>query len=280
MDWQQALETFCQDSLTLSSSTLINIRIDIRDFFNFCPKELGAVNPQDFVEWRNFLKGKYKYSYVQRKLEWLALFFEYLCEEGFMVNNPAVGIRIPQEDMSARETITKDEYQQLMSASQHDLSDQIMIAILYTGGLRLNELVKLKTNGIDWRRGVLLVYDDKIEKQRLAPITYDCLTRLKMYLQNRESDSIYIFPSSVKKGYPITTTTVNKVLYGYKDKLGIEKQLSPLIFRYTYASNLHAAGFDISEIAQFMGHVKISVTRRYIQCFESSRDENYKKYYR
>lgn len=280
MNWQQALGTYCQDNLTLSSSTLSMISSDVRDFFNFCPENLYAVNNQDFVEWRIFLEGKYKYNSVRRKLKSLAWFFDYLFEEGYIFDNPAIGITIPREAMSVRETISKDEYQQLMIASQNNLSNQVMISILYTGGLRLNELIKLKTNGIDWRRGVLLVYDDKIEKQRLVPITYDCLIRLKEYLQSIKNDSPFIFPSPAKKDCPISKTTVQMVLEGYKVKLVIKKQLSPQVFRYTYASNLHAAGFNIDEIAQLMGHVKISDTRRYIQCFEGSRDENFKKYFR
>ncbi len=278
MFWNEALEAFCLDSINLSSSTQERYKMDIRDFFGFCPKEVDKVSSNDVIEWHHYLKNKYKKGSVSLKMSRLRVFFKYLCEEHIRDDNPVSGIRIQTPDMEARATLTKDDYKVLMKATAPNIKRQVILSILYTGGLRPNELVKLKLDAIDWPRGVLLVSDDKKKKERLVPITYDCLTRLKRYLDTRDNDSQYVFPSSIKKGEPITISPVQRFIYNLKYKLEFNKPLSPQVFRYTYASNLWAAGFNLYEIGLFMGHDSIDMTKKYIECFDQSLEQNYRKY--
>jgi len=268
MIWQQAIAAFQLDSINLSQSTIDKIYTDVRDFFVFCPKDVNDLVKEDVVDWHQFLVGKYKPNYVWRKLKNLKQFFGYLCYEEIRFDNPAIGEKIPWGDIISRKVITKNDYHLLMETSKPNLMHQAIISILYTGGLRPNELVKLNQRDIDWDKAVLSIYDDKKNKERKVAITYDCLTRIKWYLESRKSYSSLLFPSPFKEGYPIDPKSLWLLLNRYKNKLGISKQLSPIVFRYTYASNLHAAGFKTDEIAKLMGHDNLNTTRRYIQYFE------------
>lgn len=278
MDWMQALEAFCSDNIQLKHKTIINYKAGIRSFFEFCPKQIDQIKSTDVIAWFSYLKTRYTRNTVSGMIMSLRFFFNYLIEEDVVSVNPAAKIRIRfPDDMQANSPINKDEYKQLIDASKHNMQHQVMMAILYTGGLRRNELVKLKINDIDWNRGVLRVNDYKELKQREVIVTYDCLTRLRAYLQSRKNDSELIFPSSHKGGKPLTGQAINCQINIYKNKLGF-KQLSPRLFRYTYASNLWVAGFSLGEIAQLMGHESINVTQRYITCFEGHLKQIHTKY--
>lgn len=280
MDWTEALELFCRDSIKLSPNTLMNYKWHIRDFFLFCPKNPDQINDTDVVEWYNDLKSRYKLSYVDQKLLHLRIFYNYLNEENIVFANPANGMRMHiDHELRMKEPISKEEYKLLINATKHNIKHQVILAILYTGGLRLNELVKLKISDIEWDRAILLVNDDKKLKQREVLVTYDCLIRLRTYLETRNDDSVYIFPSPMKTGQPLSRIAVQKFINSYMKCLGFTKQLSPQVFRFTYASNLWAAGFDIDEIAKLMGHECIGITKKYIACFDTHLQQIHQTYY-
>lgn len=278
MDWQQGLEAFNKDNSKLCDDSINKYYYSVRDFFRYCPKDVEDVTAEDVKKWRDYLISKYKTNYSSKNIERLRGFFNYLYEEEILDNNPAKDFKIPRGGVIAKEIITKKEYRLLIEATQNKLEDQVMFAILYSSGVRVNELVKLKVTDINWKIGKILVNDDKTAKQHYVPLTYECLTRVKIYLNSRQFESDFIFTHSYHKGNPIKQVAIQRRMRIYKKKLGFNKQLSPYIFRYTFASNLYDAGFDIYEIADMMGHDDISITRSYIKSFKNRRKHEHDKY--
>jgi len=163
-----------------------------------------------------------------------------------------------------------------LGAYRRDLSDwdasfaRTKKDILYAGGLRVSELVTLKTAAAG-RRDECLMIKGKGGRERLVPLTGAARQAIKDWLKVRENTvpkghskaGAYLFPSRGKAGH-LTRERFAQMLKELAVKAGLPpSQISPHVLRHAFATHLLANGADLRSVQTLLGHADISTTQIY-----------------
>lgn len=138
-----------------------------------------------------------------------------------------------------------------------------LLSLVYSTGMRLQELCNLKTEHIDSKQMVIKIVAGKGKKDRLVPLSQAILTELRIYfLQYRPL--IYLFNGS-KNGKKYSPRTVQHILSKSLIELGLNnKDYSFHTLRHSFATHLYDNGTDLLSIQHLMGHQHISQTIQYL----------------
>src|SRR3989338_4347117 len=158
-----------------SPLTILNYRIDLDEFW----QALGDVPIEkiDYLLLRKYLaeiKAKnYKPRSTARKLSAIRSFFRFLHREGYIKKNPAILMQTPKLDKLLPNFLSEKEMTDLIEAPQLDKPagrrDRAILETLYSGGIRVSELVGLNVDSVDMIGNVMKVAG-KGKKERLVPI--------------------------------------------------------------------------------------------------------------
>ena len=139
-----------------------------------------------------------------------------------------------------------------------NLKHRLIIKILYSTGLRLQELVDLKRKDIDFERKILNVRRGKGNKDRITLFPENIKMDLLKYYSNNIFKTEYVFEGRNGK---YTKKSVQKVLDSAGKKVGIK--ITPHMLRHSFAIHLLETGTDIRFIQKLLGHSDISTTQLY-----------------
>ena len=121
-----------------------------------------------------------------------------------------------------REILTKEEIKQLINAPSNP-KHQLLIALLYATGVRVDELIHIKTQDLDFSRKLLLVRQGKGKKDRYTILSENIIKNIQEYLNNRENRSEYLFETPTSH---ITDRTAQQILKYAKNKARIKQKQS------------------------------------------------------
>ena len=145
--------------------------------------------------------------------------------------------------------------------------------LLYATGLRVSELVGLRTGTIS-RDGNILLVRGKGGKERIVPLTDPAREAVSAYLTECkeisaiQTNSPYLFPSRGKIGH-LTRAGFSHMLKGLAVAAGINPtRVSPHVLRHSFASHMLAHGADLRALQQMLGHADISTTQIYTHVLE------------
>ncbi len=148
--------------------------------------------------------------------------------------------------------------------STDNLKHKVMLMLAYSSGLRVSEVVAMKTKNIDDSRMCILVEQAKGKKDRLVNLSPVLLVMLREYKnQYQPSANGYLFPGQYK-GEPYSSRSMQLVLAAAKEKAGILKKGSVHALRHSFATHLLDKGTDVTIIMKLMGHNDIKTTLRYL----------------
>jgi integrase/recombinase XerC len=205
---------------------------------------------------------------VNRKRSSLNGYFIFLMRQGFCSNNPVAllhGIKLPER---VPQFLRPAETEMLLgelhfSEGFKGKTEQIALELLYSCGLRRNELCGLKESDIDWSLQQLKVRG-KGGKERLIPLGAALLDALKAYLEEKTqtggSRKALLVTESGKKIYD---KYVYRLAHKYLSMVSSLKQKSPHILRHTFATHLLNNGANIQSIKELLGHSSIAATQIY-----------------
>jgi tyrosine recombinase XerC len=253
-----------------SSHTLINYRIDLREFSHYG----GALTLEaiDYLTIRKFLiylKDKnYSKSSISRKLACLRSFFKFLCRENIVTTNPAVSISTPKKDKRLPHFLEPQEIESLLDApsgdSESECRDKALMETLYGSGIRVGELRDANIDDLDLFSGLLKVRG-KGKKERIVPIGSMALRVLERYLEKRAprgtSGKQPLFLNKNKTR--LTDRSVRRVINKYARKIGLRKVISPHTLRHSFATHLLDRGADLRSVQELLGHENLSTTQIY-----------------
>ena len=140
-----------------------------------------------------------------------------------------------------------------------------MIALTYSSGLRVGELIDLKIGDIDSSRMVVHVKSAKGNKDRIVPLSEKTLHMLRGYYKEF-SPKHYLFEG--QKGGKYSASSFNKLLKAATKRAGINKKITAHTLRHSYATHLLEKGTDIRVIQKLLGHNSIKTTMIYTQVAE------------
>jgi integrase/recombinase XerC len=204
---------------------------------------------------------------IQRQLSAIRTFFGYLIREGEMSVNPALDVRAPKSGKHLPHTLDADQMQRLLEfRSDESLSmrDKAMLELLYSSGLRLQELVALDRGDLDIADHTVRV-TGKGSKVRILPVGRCALDALKAWMKERPSlaaaDEPALFVGQNGRRLGVRAVQLRVDHWARRSGLGIKAH--PHLFRHSFATHLLESSGDLRGVQELLGHANISTTQVY-----------------
>ncbi|MFP4356011.1 MAG: tyrosine recombinase XerC [Phycisphaerae bacterium] len=225
----------------------------------------------------------YSRSTTARKLASIRSFYKYLVRTGRVETSPVSVIRTPKQDKRLPKCLDIDQISALLeapdSATLLGARDRAILETIYSGGLRISELVGLDLQDLSGRNHVLRI-TGKGRKQRLVPIGSLAIRAIDHYLQLRwaqfgQARSGPLFVN--RHGKRLSARSVRRKLDGYLIEAGIPTSVSPHTLRHSFATHMLNAGADLRAVQELLGHESLSTTQIYTHLTTTRLKEVYEK---
>lgn len=181
----------------------------------------------------------------------------------------------------------EDMLEQIDLSTESGLRDRAIIELLYSGGLRVSELVGLNRDSINLERREFMVRG-KGSKDRPIFISEACADRVADYLTARTDSLPALFLNNSKNlqvvdqsgNYRrITPRSVERIVEKYARLAGITKHVSPHTLRHSFATDLLMNGADLRSVQSMLGHADISTTQIYTHVTDAHLKEIHDKFH-
>ena len=217
-------------------------------------------------------------------------FLKYLARREIKSLDPSL-IDLPKVARKQVTFLHFDEVEDMLNeidlSTESGLRDRAIIELLYSGGLRVSELVNLNRDSINLERREFMVRG-KGSKDRPIFISESCADRVRDYLDARTDSLPALFLNNSKNQQPvdqsgnfrrITTRSVARIVEKYARLAGITKHVSPHTLRHSFATDLLMNGADIRSVQSMLGHADISTTQIYTHVTDAHLKEVHEKFH-
>jgi integrase/recombinase XerD len=207
---------------------------------------------------------------TSRLVSSLKRFYQFALREGLRNDDPAADLDSPKLPRSLPKSLSEEEVEAILDAPDTEttqgLRDRAMLETLYASGLRVSELVGLKTQQVSLDMNVIRVLG-KGSKERLTPLGEEAATWISRYqregrpqlLGARKSDALFV----TARGGPMTRQSFWSLVKRYATLAGIGRAISPHTLRHAFATHLINHGADLRVVQLLLGHADISTTQIY-----------------
>ena len=207
---------------------------------------------------------------TSRLVSSLKRFFQFALREGLRADDPAHELESPRLPRSLPKSLSEAEVESLLAAPEvaiaQGLRDRAMLETMYASGLRVSELVGLKSVQVSLDMGVVRVLG-KGAKERLTPLGEEALAWIARYvrearpalLAGRKSDALFV----TARGGPMTRQAFWALVKRHAATAGIRSPISPHTLRHAFATHLINHGADLRVVQLLLGHADISTTQIY-----------------
>ena len=182
----------------------------------------------------------------------LKFFYENVLRQEFDENIP-----LAQNKRKLPIVLSKEEINNMLEATLN-LKHRLVLMFLYYTGMRLNEIVNLKWEDIDFQRGVIHLKTAKGEKERVI-FLHEKLRNFIEYFNIKKEG--FAFMSNLGKKYD--KRTIQFIVRNAANKAQIDKRITPHTLRHSFATHLLEAGADIRHIQKLLGHSNLQTTQVY-----------------
>jgi len=257
-----------------SEHTLRAYKIDLLQFLAFLKKENhDCLESVDNLQLRKFLaylrnQGCSKTS-IGRKMSSLRSLYKYLLKNDIIDHNPVETVRIPKKEKKLPNFLDINEIETLLNAPDRKdikgLRDKAIMETLYSAGLRVNELTMLDNNDVDTLSELVKV-KGKGKKERLVPIGRYAVDAINEYCQAKNLNKDLIESHALflnKYNKRLTDRSVSRLIDGYLKQTGLNRKVSPHVFRHSFATHLLDRGAGLREVQELLGHAQLASTQIY-----------------
>ena len=197
-------------------------------------------------------------------------FYRFLLIEDFLRIDPTELLESPKIGTKLPEVLSVDEINRILDSV--DLSTQTghrnraMLEVLYSCGLRVSELVRLRYPDIYFDEEFIRI-EGKGRKQRLVPISQTAIREIRNYLYDRHQTTVLKGYEDIlflnQRGTGLSRVMVFHIIRQQAELAGIKKTISPHTFRHSFATHLLEGGANLRAIQLMLGHEKITTTELY-----------------
>ncbi len=184
----------------------------------------------------------------------------------FGITDRHIGMPIMKHKKPLRDIMNRYEVIQLLKAATMS-KHKIAFALAYGSGLRVNELVNVKTRDLDLVRKTIHVRNGKGGYDRFVPISDDFIRGYTSYISSHDIIE-YVFPGQVL-GSHLSISAMQHALSSARKKTEIIKQISMHNMRHTYAVHFLEDTGDLLKLKQYLGHRDINNTMKYLKYVQS-----------
>ena len=206
---------------------------------------------------------------INRKISALRTFFKYLQEIKVIETNKASYINVPKFEKELPNVINRDDLNNLRHVINTEkitgIRDRLIIELLYSSGLRSIELINLSEFMIDIEEREIRVVG-KGDKERITFFSENAKKWLIKYIEEKKKQyanytrEVLIVNS---KGKKLTTRSLRRLISAHAHEAGIQKEITPHVFRHSFAMELLNNGVDIRYLQELLGHSSIAATQVY-----------------
>jgi integrase/recombinase XerD len=262
----------------LSANTLAAYRRDLAALANWLSQSSGIyLNAVQELHLQAYFAARHslsKATSANRRLTVFKRYYRWALRERIVEVDPTLRMLAAKQALRVPKTLSEEQVDALLSAPDANtalgLRDKAMLELLYASGLRVTELVKLKTLHVSLNEGVLRIMG-KGSKERLVPFGDMARDSLTDYMQNargallgtKQTDDLFVTTSGPKAGTAMSRIMFWQLIKKYAVLSGITAPLSPHTLRHAFATHLLNHGADLRSVQVLLGHADISTTTIY-----------------
>ncbi len=191
----------------------------------------------------------------------------FLCES--VLGQPALALRIPRPKKESRlpAVLSQDEVARMLARARNP-KHRALLVLLYSAGLRVGEVVRLRPSDLDVDRGLVRVRGGKGNKDRYTLLARRAMEVLRVYRDAYPHDS-WLFPGG-RPDRHLTTRSVQRVVKRAADAAGINKNVTAHTLRHSFATHLLEGGTNLRIIQELLGHKSARTTQVYTHVAKSA----------
>jgi integrase/recombinase XerD len=281
-------------ALGYAETTVDAYRKSLREFTTYLTvrgiTDLRTVNRQVIQDYKQAVMDQNNSRETKAlKLRPVKRLFEYLLKNNRLLLNPTEGlVETCRKNRKIQPVLTVQEMEKLLHQPNLSLRVHIrnraVMEVLYSTGIRLDELLSLTVHDPDLREKTLFVRKGKGRKQRLVPLGKNAIGYLREYLEKIRPRYATKNPGErilflAGNGKPLQAAAIRQAIRGYRIAAGIEKSVSPHTFRRSCATHLLQQGADIRYIQELLGHSRLSTTQLYTKVMPVEVKQAHQRYH-
>ncbi len=220
-------------------------------------KTSDLITNNDIKNYLHYLidENNFSTSTINTVLSALKFYYEKLLRKNFFFD-----IQRPKKDKKLPSVLNKDEIMSIFKVLSN-LKHRAILMTIYSSGLRVSEVVKLRSKDIDRKRKTIFIKGAKGRKDRYSLLADTALVILTKYFYAYEP-KIWLFPGQNPENH-ISIRTVQEIFYQAKVKANITKDVTVHSLRHSFATHLLESGVDIRYIQELLGHKSTKTTEIY-----------------
>jgi integrase/recombinase XerD len=257
----------------LANNTLAAYRRDLTLYADWLAgrgRQLTASVEADLNAYFATRHGQTKATTANRRLTVFKRFFRWALRERLVDADPTLKLLSARQPLRVPKTLTEAQVEALLDApdvaTPLGLRDRTMLELIYASGLRVSELVTLKTFNVGMAEGVLRVLG-KGSKERLVPFGQVARDWIERYLAEarpailagQQTEDLFV----TARGQGMTRVMFWMIVKKHARGAGITAPLSPHTLRHAFATHLLNHGADLRAVQMLLGHADISTTTIY-----------------
>jgi integrase/recombinase XerD len=260
----------------LSKNTLAAYRRDLSLYADWLAGEEQGERPlnetveHDLNSYFSSRHDTTKATSANRRLTVFKRYFRWALRERFMTADPTLKLQSAKQALRVPKIMSEIQVEALLAAPSDDSPlgqrDRAMLELMYASGLRVSELVSLKTFNASLNDGVLRVMG-KGSKERLVPFGQVARQALERYLaqarpqilDGQQTDDLFV----TARGSGMSRVMFWMIVKKYALVADIRTALSPHTLRHAFATHLLNHGADLRAVQLLLGHADISTTTIY-----------------
>ena len=271
------IEQFCEALLLedgLANNTLLAYRRDLRAAAAWLREQRGvALEDAESVDVHAYIAARHPSSRAtsaNRRLTVLRRYFRFLVRQKLRDSDPMLHVRSARQPPRFPKTLSERQVEALLEAPDIEtdlgLRDRAMLETLYATGLRVSELVGIRSVEVGLTEGVVRVVG-KGNKERIVPLGEEARGWIARYLASarpallagRAGDALFV----TRLGAAMSRQMFWNLVKRYARLAQIEAPLSPHTLRHAFATHLLNHGADLRVVQMLLGHADISTTQIY-----------------
>lgn len=257
-----------------SNFTCNNYNKDLNEYNSFILSNKINYKNMDYNEAKEYViylnKKNDAKSTISRKLSSLRTFYKYLVLNNKVESNPFLLVSSPKKEKRIPKFINYNNMEEILNVpnikTKEGQRERVILEVLYASGVRVSELVNIKLKDIDFSNKNILIFG-KGSKERLVSFGDYALEYINLYLKEGRNllldgvKSDYLIVG--KKSEKLTTRRVEQIIDDIIKRTSIKLNITPHMFRHTFATHLLDNGCDLLVVQELLGHASLSSTEIY-----------------
>lgn len=259
--------------------------IEYKTFLNINNINYKDIKYDETLEYIKFLNDRNNSkTSVSRKLSSLRSFYKYLVLNNICDKNIFLLVSSPKKDKKIPKYINYNNLEEIFEVpninTKEGQRERLIIEILYGCGIRISEFINIRLKDIDHSNRTILVYG-KGSKERIVSYGEYAKEILDLYIKNGRNQ----FLDGVKSEYlvvgnkkeKLTSRRIEQIIDKLIEKTSIKMNITPHMFRHTFATHLLDQGCDLLVVQELLGHASLATTEIYTHVSNEHLREVYRK---